>query len=88
MVVDLDSKIELFSYFINIVTGKVNGFYLHNITDNYIKKILILFSFNLPIQVITCKRNGEELTIKENCYEKVLVPNITKRFDLDELFIY
>ncbi|KAK8896228.1 hypothetical protein M9Y10_014123 [Tritrichomonas musculus] len=74
--------------FINDVTGKVNGFYLYNITDNYINNILKLFSFNLPLLVVICKRNGEELIITERCYEKVLVPNITKRFELDELVTY
>ena len=38
--------------------------------------------------VVTCKRDGEELIIREHCYEKVLVPNITKRFELDELVTY
>ena len=88
LVVDLDNEIALFSYFINDVTGKVNGFYLYNITDNYINNILKLFSFNLPLLVVICKRNGEELIITERCYEKVLVPNITKRFELDELVTY
>ena len=88
LIVDLNNEIALFSYFINDVTGKANGFYLYNITDNYINNILKLFSFNLPLLVVICKRNGEELIITERCYEKVLVPNITKRFELDELVTY
>ena len=50
--------------------------------------MLKLYSYNLPIFVVTCKRDGEELIIREHCYEKVLVPNITKLFDLDELVTY
>ena len=88
LVVDLDNKIALFSYFVNDITGKVNGFYMYNITDNYVNNVLKLFSFNLPILIVTCKRDGEELIIRERCYEKVLVPNITKRFELDELVTY
>lgn len=35
--------------------------------------------------VVTCKRDDEELVVRERCYEKALVRNITKRFMLDEL---
>ncbi|KAK8838418.1 hypothetical protein M9Y10_033047 [Tritrichomonas musculus] len=88
LVVDLNNKIALFSYFINNVTSKVNGFYLYNITDNYINNVLKLFSFNIPVLVVICERDNEELTIRAHCYDKVLVPNITKRFVLDELVTY
>ena len=88
LIIDTDNEIALFSYFINEITGKVNGFYLYNITENYINNILKLFSYNLPLLVVTCKRNGEELIIRKHCYEKVLVPNITKRFVLSELVTY
>lgn len=42
LVVDLDNVIALFSNFVNDVTGKVNGFYLYNITDNNINNVLKL----------------------------------------------
>lgn len=76
---------QLFSHFINDVTGKVNGIYLNNITDYYLYNILKLFCYNLPILVVTCKRDGKELKIREYCYEKILEPNITKQFESNEL---
>ena len=88
LVIDLDNYIALFSYFVNVITGKVNGFYIYNITDNYINNVLKLFSYNLPLLILVCRRNGEELIIKGQCYEKVLVPNITKKFVLSELATY
>lgn len=88
LVVDLDNEIALFSYFVNGITGKVNGFYLYNITDNYINNDLKLFSYNLPLMVVTCMRDEEELVVRERCYEKVLVPNNTKRVVLDEQVTY
>ena len=35
--------------------------------------------------IVSCKREGKELEIRERCYEKVLVPKITKQFILDDL---
>ena len=46
------------------------------------------FSYNIPILIVTCKRDSDDLIIRENCYEKVLVPNITQWFELDELVTY
>ena len=66
LVVDLDNEIALFSYFVKAVTGKVNGIYLYNITNNYVNNILKLFSFNLLLLVVTYKRDNEKLIIREH----------------------
>ena len=79
LVIDMDNNTALYSYYCNKTTNKITGFYID--TNKYdVNKILQLHSFNLPIVVLRYNRDGENLVIQQQCYEKVLQPNTSKQF--------
>lgn len=79
LVIDTDNHTGLYSYYCNKTTNKITGFYID--TDKHdTNRILQLHSFNLPIVVLRYSRDGDNLVIQQNCYEKSLQRSTSKLF--------
>ena len=78
----------MFSYSINKYTNKVNGFYVKNISTNKISNVIKLYSFNVPIVVLSLRRSFNELELQQTTLEKELINTVDKRFVQDNLVTY
>ena len=88
LLLDLDNNLAMFSYSINKCTNKVNGFYVKDISTNKISNIIKLYSFIVPIVVLSLRRRFNELEIQQTTLEKELTNTVDKRFVLDNLVTY
>lgn len=86
-IVDLDNNIAFLCYSVNSITGKANGFYIKNLSTNKLSNIIKLYSFNVPIVVLSYKRNIDNLLLQHRTFEKELI-NGTNKFAIDNLITY
>jgi hypothetical protein len=52
IIVDLDNKLALASLYINRETGKTNGFYIDDISENTLSNIAKVYTFDLPVVIL------------------------------------
>jgi hypothetical protein len=72
VIVGIEQKCALITFFLNKETGKTNGFYVKSVTNNKLSNILKLYTFNIPIIVVLLKRDGDNINIQQDTYTKML----------------
>ena len=89
LILNLDNNLGLFYYSINKCTQKINGsIFIKDISTNKISNLIKLYSFNIPIIVLSIRRSFDNLLIQQTTLEKKLTNNVDKRFVMEELETY
>jgi hypothetical protein len=78
---DVANKLAFLGYYHNALTGKVNGAFISTEDINVISNVIKMYTFNVPIAVISFEYNDTDRTILFNSkmYTKQIVPTGRKK---------